>query len=122
MTNRLMATVLIFFLLPSMTWAKTKTPQEQVLRLKPGTTVEVRLKTEQTLRGKLGQVTDGEFELTQNHGATQKFAFADVQSVRQAASKKKIAAFVILGTAGTGALLFGLAMHEVSNAVWHFKP
>ena len=63
-----------------------------------------------------------EFELTQSQGgqnSVRKVAFSEVQSVRQPASKKKIAGFTILSVVVGAAVVFAVALHEVSSGVWH---
>jgi hypothetical protein len=116
MIHRLISLTLIFLLLPGLAWAKTL--REQVLRINPGTTVEVRLKTHETLRGKIGEVSGEEFELTQNQNGqkvVKKIAFSSVQSVHQKASKKKTAGYVVLGVVVGAAVLVAGAMHSLSH-------
>ena len=63
----------------------TKTAQEQVLELAPGTLVEVKLKSKQFLRGRLGEsATDG-FNLQYAEGnrvETKMVSYAEVKSVK----------------------------------------
>ena len=58
---------------------------ERQVRLAPtGSSVEVRLKNNDKLRGKLGSIYDDGFELqATKSGATVRVAFIDVESVRQ---------------------------------------
>jgi hypothetical protein len=82
--------------------AQSPTLKERILEIQPGTMIEVRLRSKQKIRGRLGEVSDEGFSLTSAQGdkvATQKVAFTDVKSFKKVEGGKggRIALFVLVG-------------------------
>ena len=101
---------------------KKATIQEKILEVPPGTMIEVRLTNKQKVRGRLGEVTNEGFSLQTAQGnkvETQKIAFADVKSFKNAQGEtvgKGIGRGIVYGLAGIGILMVILIIWAASRS------
>jgi hypothetical protein len=81
--------------------AQTPTVKERILKFPPGTLVEVKLINKLKIRGRLGEVKDEGFSLTNAQGNKIAVSFSEVKSVKRAKGGKtgRIVGYVLLGAA-----------------------
>ena len=93
------------------------TLKEQILKVPPGTMIEVRLLNKQKIRGRLGEITNEGFSLQTAQGdkvETQKIAFTDVKSVKKV-DGGKVGHALLYALAGIGALFVGITIWWLSS-------
>jgi hypothetical protein len=79
----------------------------QIAGMPLGTNIELRLKTNQKLRGARGAVSTTGFALVDSHAAEQQIAFDDVASVKLYAVKKHTTRNILIGV-GITLLVLGI--------------
>ncbi|MGA9056785.1 MAG: hypothetical protein WB763_09780 [Terriglobia bacterium] len=100
---------------------KKATVQERIMEIPPGTMIEVRLMNKQTLRGRLGEVTNEGFSLQTAQGnkvETQKITFTEVKTLKKIEGEttgKKFSRGLIYGLAGIGVLMVILIIWAASR-------
>jgi hypothetical protein len=87
----------------------------EIVNMPMGTSIELRLKDKQKLRGSRGTVSDSEFTLIDAGSGERQIAFEDVSSVKQVKVKSHTGRNILIGVGiGVGALaivIVALAKH-----------
>jgi len=90
---------------------KRLTLQEQVAQIPGGAIVKAKLKTKETVQGRLGEVTSAGYTVQVTQGdklETRQIAFEETKSIKQVQQGSKTGLWVALGIVGGAALVIGL--------------
>lgn len=79
----------------------------KIAAMPPGARIELRLKSQQTMRGTVGAVSDADFTLVDAAAGQRKISFGDVSSVRQVGGKSHTKRNVLIGV-GIGVAALGI--------------
>ena len=94
------------------------TLQEQVVEMPPGSLVEVRLKSKERVRGRLGEVSNEGFLVKQakkDKVEDRKIAFGDVKSIKSVGKASAAGRAVLYVLAGAGVVFLILALIVASH-------
>jgi hypothetical protein len=95
---------------------KAPTLKERVLAFPPHAMVQVKLRSKEKIRGRLGEITDEGFVVQTATGGkidSQKISFNDVKSIKVTEGGKggKVAAYIAAGAVGAAVILVILVLH-----------
>ena len=89
----------------------------QIVSMPIGTSIELRLKDKQKLRGARGAASDSSFTLVDSRSGERQIAFDDVASVKQFKAKSHTGRNILIGVGiGVGVVAAGLAL---LYSTWH---
>jgi hypothetical protein len=96
----------------------TATLKQKVLEIPPQSMVQVKLKTKEKLRGRLGQVTDEGFVIKVAQGQKiedRTVAFSDVKAIKAANAGSHVGRWIVVGVAA-GAIFAVLSVVALLNS------